>query len=46
MESCDDVKVRGTLGEEMGGWNTITILNVTLDWTQEWLVYKADGKHA
>ena len=46
MEEWYDVKVRGVLGQDTGDLKKITILNRTLEWTQEGIVYKADAKHA
>ena len=45
MKGWYDLKVRATLGEDPGDDRHITILNRTLRWKSEALIYEADEKH-
>ena len=40
------MKVRGTLGDEPSDAKRITILNRSIGWTGENIIYTADNKHA
>ena len=46
MKEWYEIKVRGVLGDDAGDMKKITILNRSIEWTGEKLVYTADDKHA
>jgi hypothetical protein len=46
MSSWYDIKVRGRLGDGPGDVKKIDILNRSITWTGEELIYRADEKHA
>ena len=46
MKRWYDVKIRGRIGDDKRDAKEITILNRTIEWREDRLVYKADTKHA